>query len=338
MAQALIYGEPLPPGSDAFTRFRRSGIGGSDTGPLLGLSGYRSRLGLWQVKRGLIADTQSTERMLWGQRLEGAIRHGYVADYGIPVVKPSRARHKAWPTGGRFRHPTLPFVIGHPDGLTPPGYAEQVLLEVKTTAFQRDDWGPDDTDQVPASYYSQVQHYLLLTGYPVCHLVVLVGGNAMHRYIIEANGAFQMALVEEERLLWEDVKSGTPPAPDGSADAGRALRRMYPVAVPETIEATPELDFQARLFIDARSAESASKKAKDAAGQSMQDYMKAAERMVGAGYIATWGNTNGKVDWEAVARSLSTHEEKELAAYADAYRKPGRTFRVNAAKEGANGA
>lgn len=292
MAHARIYGEPAT--GDPFSRRRRTGIGGSDTAALLGLSTWRSRLGLWEVKRGLVADTDSTERMLWGQRLEHAIRRGYVADTGRRVIKPAFSRHA--------EHP---FVIGHPDGITPPDASEQLLLEVKTTAWLDAAWGPDGSDRIPAKYYSQVQHYLLLKGYPVCDVAVLVGGREMHIYTVPADPEFQQALLVEEESFWREVVDGTPPDPDGSADAGRALRQLYPSAIPDEIVATPEVVGYAAAYEAAKAAEAKAKREKDHAAQLMQAHMGERSRMVGPGFTVSWPAGTGAVSWRAVAKHLA---------------------------------
>jgi len=286
------YGEPLI--GVPFHDRRRTGIGGSDAGGILGISPFVSRLGVWEDKRGLRAPTEGTERMVWGNRLQDAVLRGYAEDTNTEVVR------------GRFRrHQDHPFVIGNPDA---EGIRDGLprLVEVKLTAYLDERWGEDGSEDVPVHYYAQVQHYLMLRGLPVGDLTALVGGRELHTYVIPANPAFQAALLEEERSFWSLVREGTPPDPDGSEDAGRALRTLYPSALPEEVVANEVVQEYAARYSAAKRAEADAKRDKERWAQAMQSFMGSRERLVGTGWHATWGNRAGSVSWKSVAAEALT--------------------------------
>jgi putative phage-type endonuclease len=287
-----FYGEPLI--GVRFHDQRRTGVGGSDAGAILGVSPFTSRLGVWEDKRGLRAPTEASERMVWGTRLQDAILRGYAEDTGTEVRK------------GTFRrHPVHPFVIGNPD-------AEGVrdgrprLVEVKTTSHLDERWGEDGSEQVPVHYYAQVQHYLLLRSLEVADLTALVGGRELRTYVIPANPAFQAAMLEDERAFWRLVVEGTPPEPDGSDDAGRALRVLYPSAVPEEVVANEVVTGYALSYTLAKRALAEAEREADRWAQAMQSFMGYRERLVGPGFRATWANRAGSVSWKSVAADSLT--------------------------------
>lgn len=283
-----VYGEPLS--GDRFTDQRRSGIGGSDTGSILGV-GFGSALEVWEQKRGIATrEREPSERMVWGTRLEGAILEGYQQDFGVTIRRQ-----------GFRRHPTYPFVIGHVDAL-----ARDRLVEVKTTAVLDSRWGEDGSADVPPGYFAQVQHYLILTGMPVADLIVLVSGRELHRYVIPADATFQEALLVEEAAFWRLVEDGTPPDPDGSESAGRALRALFPRAIPDEVIATPEVNGYADSYIAAKERRDAYAVDVERYAQLMQSFMGARERLIGVGYSALWGNRQGAVSWKGVAGDLHT--------------------------------
>lgn len=283
----MLYGSP--PSGDRFTDRRRTGVGGSDAAAIIGVSPYQSALGLWERKRGIVTDERPpTERMIWGTRLERAILDGYAEDHGRKVRSSGRVFR---------RHPVHEFVVGHPDGET----EDERLIEVKTTAMLDDRWGPDGSDEIPAHYFAQVQHYLILTGYAVADVAALVGGRELHVYTVEADRAFAEALLDAEHAFWQGVVNDVPPEPDGSDDAAAALRRMFPRSTPEEIVATPEMADAADEFLAARTARDMQQSIMDVNAQRIQRFMGARSRMIGPGFTATWSDRSGVPRWKEIA-------------------------------------
>lgn len=294
---AQVYGLPLSGHEDAFTRRRRTGIGGSDAAAILGVSPWKSKLGLWQEKRGIsIPDPIPGPRLVWGQRLERTILQGYSEDHNRPIR-----------FGGRqFRRSArYPWMIGHPDA-----EAEDRIVEAKATDRLDERWGEDGSDDVPAHYYAQVQHYMILREMPLADITVLVRGNDPHTFEIPADPAFQEALLEEERSFWQAVKDGIPPEPDGSEDAARALRLMFPRAIPEEIVATPEIASLGLEWLEWRSRKDEATAEEGRLAAIMQSFMGSRERLIGTGFRATWGNVKGSVSWKDTAGTYRELLEK----------------------------
>jgi len=284
------YGTPPPAGTDTWLRQRRTGIGGSDAAAVLGVSPWQSKLGVWEAKRGITGELTPTERMLWGQRLEPVVREYFNRDHGRHYTKPrSMLRHDHWP-----------FVVGNVDGID-----GRRLYEGKLAERPGDEWGEEGTDQVPAHYFAQVQHYMMLTGAEVTDVAVLVRGAQLRHYEVPADREFQEALLVEEAALWRDVQAGTPPPPDGSADARNALRRLYPHVEVESIEATPEVDQVLREYLLAKAQANDAAKHVEALQQQLQAYMGNAGKLIGASGTATWSERAGATKWKEVAKEYA---------------------------------
>ena len=290
----MIYGEP---GDDP----RRSGIGGSEAAAVLGVSPWLSRLGLWELKRGLREPDPPSERMQFGTLIEPIV----IAEY--------ERRTETTVERGRFlRHPNYDFMCGTPDGLV---NGADKMLEVKLTGYLGSEWGEEGTDAIPAHYYAQVQHYMALTDDLVCDVAVLVGGNHLGIWTVPADREFQEAMIEQEAEFWESVQSGEPPAPDGSEDARRALRILYPRAERDEIVATPEMADDVRMLLDVKAEIRDLEKTEEALTQHVMAYMGEHTHLVGDGFSAAWPNVAGRTDWKLVAKAYRTLLDKTWDAW-----------------------
>ena len=320
-----VYGAPLVAGTTPFMRTRRTGLGGSDAGAVLGVSPWQSALGLWEEKRGLAPErSEPTEVMTWGTRLEHAVRRGYVEDTGIAVTKPRET----------LRHPELPWLMGHIDGWTDREHPRARLLEVKTAQRLDEQWGEPGSADVPMHYFCQVQHYMAVTGYQLADLAVLVQGRRMDIYTVPRDQAFIDALIADETTFWQRVVQGVPPNPDGSESAGAALRRMFPLAVVDEVVGTPEMQVAATDYLVAQGNRDEWQRTMDVAAQRMQAHMGAHARMLVPGATVSWTNRAGSQQWKPTAAAyrdllVPHYSDDELDAVQQRYvGEPTRTFRV----------
>lgn len=195
---------------DAWLAQRRTGIGGSDVAPILGLSPWRTPYQVWEDKMGLGEEQEESAALYWGRLLEDPIRQAYADATGRAVVKPS----------DMYRHPQHPFMLANLDGIADNGNR---LVEFKTTS-RADGWGEVGTDQIPDYYLTQVQHYMAVMSAPVCDVAVLIAGRDFRIFSVEADKELQDILIEKERAFWDLVEAGTPPDPFTTDDASRKWR------------------------------------------------------------------------------------------------------------------
>lgn len=286
--------------SQAWHDRRRTYIGGSDAAAVIGASRWGSRLSVYLDKVGEGAPRVQTNRMEWGNRLEAAIADWYA----------EREKRTVWKVGFR-RHPEHRFVGGEPDRITWNREGDDTRgLEIKTADHLGDEWGEEGSDKVPADYWTQCQHYMMLMGWPRIDLAVLVRGNEPKVFTIPADPMFQQMLVAEEERFWrEHVLAHVPPEPDGSEASREALNVLYPRTNREEMVATPEMAQAMADLIETK----AMAKGLEKAITERENYIKAAmgvrEVAVGGGFRASWSERAGSVSWKTVAASLRRQVE-----------------------------
>lgn len=281
-------------GRALFLEARRKGIGGTDAAAILGLSKWRTPLGVWLEKRGEAPPDVDDEPKRWGRMLEPLIASRYAEQTGIDLVKPA----------GMVRHPEHEFILGNLDYL--PLDRRALGIECKTARYG-DDWGEAGTDEVPPAYLVQCQHYMAVTGYPRWDLAALIAGSDFRIYHVEGDREFQDELVAAMVEWWQRcIVRGERPPMDGSDATSKWLKFRFPeVKLPIEragieVNALAERLARGRVRLEAMSAEVG------AFENSIREAIGEREGLTGEGWWATWRWTRGRkaTDWEAVARAL----------------------------------
>lgn len=240
-------------GSDA------GGIMGYDDPDSFGtMSKYSSKLSIWMDKTGRSKpeDFEDNEPIWFGNWIEAKIRNELVAPYikkhmdlDVEVIAPTHM----------YRSIENPFMIINVDGFLrvsldcpkcegsgelsdetrgpdewfyPCPHCKNgritilVGLEIKTgNSYVLSQWGGKDGNEIPDSYYCQVQHYMAGTGLDEFWVFGLIGNNRLLR-IVPRNNEFIERLIEAERNLWEKVVLNDvlfAPMPSGSDSDMEAL-------------------------------------------------------------------------------------------------------------------
>jgi len=205
---------------DEWLENRMSGIGGSDAAAAIGASPYKSRFELWAEKRREIpaADLSDNEAVAFGHRLEPFIAEEFAHRTGRKVTR--------WPAYSIARHVEHSFMICTPDAQQISEHRDDPgLLQIKNTAaWFRSQW----EEEPPLHVQVQLQHELAVVGAAWGTLVALVGGNRLIWHDYERNDSFIAQMIEAEAEFWALVKSGEPPAVDGSEGTSRAIKAMFP--------------------------------------------------------------------------------------------------------------
>lgn len=202
---------------DTWRQARRTGIGSTDAVAILGLSPYRTAYQVWADKRGLLPEEEiDSEPAYWGRRLQETILDAYRERSGRDAVP--------WSDTELVRHRTNPWLLCTPDGLQTVDGVDG-LVEIKTAAaWKFGDW----KDEPPLAYQVQLQHALMVTGYPHGTLVVLLGGQRMLWFDCDRNVQFQAALLERLHAFWGHVQSGEPPPVDNTVATAKVLAKLHP--------------------------------------------------------------------------------------------------------------
>ena len=191
---------------------RTTGIGGSDAGAIMGLNKYATPLTVYLAKKDFAHFTgnKATE---WGNILEDPVRQKAREELGIEIET----------VPGMFRNKEHDFMTANFDGLVYIDGEKEIAgsvvrglggHEIKTSRT-----GDGFTaDEIPDSYYAQVQHYMAVTGISFFVLTVFIFDRYEGRhYVIPRNDDFIKILIEQELNFWENnVLADVAPAPTGN--------------------------------------------------------------------------------------------------------------------------
>lgn len=181
---------------------RKRGVGGSEILAAIGKDPRCSRLELYKRKVGELPelDLSDNERVRFGNLLEPVIRGEFSRRMGCEVIVPTQT----------LIHPNAP-LLGHPDGWMP---ALSKGLEIKTAdKYEADEFGEQDSDQVPVRYLVQCAAYMALTDAESWYLCVLIGGNDLRTYEIPRDPQIEAAVLAGASEFWSHVERRTPPDP-----------------------------------------------------------------------------------------------------------------------------
>jgi len=268
--------------TDTFHADRRTGVGGSDSPALMGLSPWGGPMDVWLDKMGMREPSAPSLPMWLGTRLEPLVAELFTARTGIKV----RRRH------GLIRSKDHPVLIGHVDFTG---------LEVKTSR-SANGWGPDgevvdapDGSAVPINYLVQVQHYLVVTGWPTMHVAVLIGHDDFRTYEVRPIPAMQRDIIATAEAFWQEyVLTATPPPLDGSEASRRYVALAHPRDDGTTVPATPEQDRLLRSLTEVRGDIMELERLRDELEVRIKDAIGDAKGIIGTAASASWSTVQRK--------------------------------------------
>jgi len=186
---------------------RTNGIGGSDVGPICGVSPFTSARQIYlnktgQFPDGVKQDSAASERMHFGHMLE-------------PIVADEYA-HRELCEGGS--HPDLhlvttdatlqsletPWALANVDRLiVDENNVAQGILECKTTSeYANDEW---ENGEILTTYIYQLNWYLYVTGLKWGAFACLVGGNKFYTYeMVRNDELIHDILLPKTKEFWEE--------------------------------------------------------------------------------------------------------------------------------------
>lgn len=192
-----------PKNHSEWLEVRKSGIGSSEVGTILGLNPFQSRYQLWRQKMGLDAPTEENFAMRAGHYLEDAVSLFWQDATGKKVIKSSAGD---W----IIRDKERPFMQVSPDRtywLSENKKDGKGILECKTTQKTI------DADDIPEHWFCQVQYQLGVAGYEHGSIAWLTAGRDFGYKDIDFDAKFFEFLCEEvEAFYTENIIGGKEPA------------------------------------------------------------------------------------------------------------------------------
>lgn len=219
---------------------RTTGIGGSDAGAVCGLSKWATPLSVYLSKKDL-SHFDGNDYTAYGHRMEPVIRGWASEDLHCEIQE----------VPGMFKSREHDFMNANLDGLI---YFEEeknlsgVTLiglgghEIKESSGE----GFTDDGDVPDQYYTQVQHYMQVTGLDWFVLTAHINGSpVLKHYPIIRNDEFISDMIQKETDFWENyVLTDTAPAPTGNKYESDAVKQL---PISEDIEIPDEYEY---LFVE----------------------------------------------------------------------------------------
>jgi putative phage-type endonuclease len=212
MARKLINVNDISHGQ--WLDLRKQSIGGSEAAALMDMNPYSSPISLYADKLGLSKPKETNEAMRLGTDLED-----YVA--------------KRWSelTGKRVRKDNFMWMDDEFNFITAnidrDVIGENAGLECKTMGgFAKYDL---ESGEVPAQYYCQCQHYMMVKEYDRMYLCIMVLQRGVYDFTIERDDKFIAEMRQKEVDFWrQHIETKQMPAPDGSESSMETLRELYP--------------------------------------------------------------------------------------------------------------
>lgn len=208
----------LPESHSEWLQHRKKGLGASDAGTIIGVNKWKTNVELWQEKVGIreAEDISHKPYVQYGHDAEPHLRALFALDH--PELRVSyESPYKM------IFSDELPFIFATPDGeLEEIATGRRGGLEVKTTEImnprQWDDWD----GRIPQTYYCQVCHQFVATGWEFVYLLVQIKWTTkegekrkmIKEYRIERHEVLgDMEIVKEKEIkFWHNVQTKTKPA------------------------------------------------------------------------------------------------------------------------------
>lgn len=272
---------------------RKSGIGGSDAGAIMGVNPYRGAYSVWADKLGKTEPVEDNEALRQGRDFEDYVARRFAE------VSGKRVRHEY----GMLRNDQKPWMVANIDRRI---VGERAGLECKTSRdihmkrYKNGDF--------PIEYYCQCLHYLAVTGWDKWYLAVLVYGTDLLTFEIKREDVEDdlAALIEAEDAFWHNyVETGIQPTPDGLETTTRALNAVWGESDSEKIvDANDEAEALMIRLKDLRRERKALDSQITKTENEIKAQMQDAEMMRGTGAVATWKGMDVKRLSERKIREL----------------------------------
>ena len=288
---------------------RRESIGGSDAASVIGLNPYKSAYSLWAEKTKKVPEFEGNLATEVGSYLEEFVAKKFEQETGKKV-----RRENAFIYNDKYphSHANVDRVICN----------ESALLEIKTTDSLN--LKKFKNNEYPANYYCQAMHYLAITGKERCYLAVLIGNKEFRWFTIERDEEEIAALMKAEESFWNNVKTNTPPAVDGTDSTSKTISTIYPDSDGDTVSLMAyETDLMQYLALGTQIK--ALKEQQDEMANRVKAFMSEAGRGESNRYKVSWA-TSVKKTFDTKAFQAD-HKDIDLNKY---YKTSSyRTFKVS---------
>ena len=214
----------------SWLRYRKRGIGGSDSGAVCGLNPYHTAIQVYYDKTSDEIEEIDNEAMRQGREFEDYVAGRFCEASGKKVRR----------ANAMYYDEKNPFMLADVDRMV---VGENAGLECKTASpYMAEKW---EDGKIPLSYQIQCHHYMSVCNTDAWYIAVLIYGKEFKYYRIERDEQVIADLIRIEKEFWrEHVMKRVMPDPDGSKTADAAIAERFKISRDLTI---PLSGFDARL-------------------------------------------------------------------------------------------
>lgn len=243
---------------------RKTGIGGSDIGAILGENPYKDAYQVWLEKIDPFApDIIETPAMTRGKELETKILQVY-------TKQTARSAATHWETSARtvtkeplmLRHKNIEWLIGSPDAIITNGMAngDPGILEIKAPGIHV--FNKIKREGLPTMYALQGHHYMNVTGFGWASFAIFSAEKwELIWFDVQADPQLNEVLIKRCSEFWDLVKTRTPPPVEKETidlpDTGQS--QVIDISSPEWETAIMELQEAKILKAEAEELEESTK-------------------------------------------------------------------------------
>lgn len=218
------------------TEDRRGYVGGSDVPAIFGISPWKTALDLYEEKTAaefVVPDVKPERQKLFdrGKKLEPFVLEMLKDEHGVELLYRNQ----------RYSDPEHSWMRAEIDFET--GGPELLNGEIKTVSpFAAQDWGEQQTDQIPLWYCLQVMWGLMVTRRTEAVVAALVGADDLRLYHVRYDNELAQEIRSRVVQFWQGhVVPRVPPAPRTVGDVHKMLYKYAGFTVPLDEELTEDL-------------------------------------------------------------------------------------------------
>ena len=300
IAPAIQTMPQLAIGSPEWHEFRKSGIGASEVGAVLGVCPWKSPVDVWLEKMGRVAPFAGNAATYWGNLLEDLVAKEYAKQVGLKVRRFNYTLRRGVMIADIDR-------LVHPDGKLPAVQDRIVTdraMDAKTSR-DRSLW----SDGLPMSYEAQGLSYMAVmpTVTRMDFACLFMAERDLGIFPLDRDESSIAEILERIEAWWaRHIVGQTAPDPMSEDDCKKLWGRHRPTTV---CFATPEVEAALATLAKAKSGKEEAAAAEAEAKRTVMALMQENESLKsadGSKVLATWKSNKDSevVDWEAVAREL----------------------------------
>ena len=184
-------------------------IGSGHSSAVMSRNPYATKYDVWAQVTGKVPPIKMTPPMQAGLILESAI-----IDW-LEIKDDIEVKREVDCFSGDSLHVGPAYCGAHLDGIYTDGEGNNIIVEAKTSGLynflDRDEWGDEETDQVPVQYIIQCHHQMICCGAEVAVIPALIPPLGFRKYVVRRNEEVIDAMLATYEKFWDCVKRDVPP-------------------------------------------------------------------------------------------------------------------------------